>query len=248
MNNKWGDFERNLGVSRLIDNLWNGVELSRLNRAINWNMGYLNQDEIKYYQNILSFIEWEKFHSYSSDKLELTEDRKRILESIEDNKDWIKKLVESLIRKSFKDIIDSLGIDWKAYLTSDADDVFSWIDLILNIDGVGDFWIDVAVSSNPKYLEEKANKRKITTPVEYNLKNWYPAGRKISRNVIWFPPEVVNEFIGFVLPIIWKNAWLFRWEALECLRKAYKKVNSTLEINNIMQSITNNTLQTTDVQ
>lgn len=75
---------------------------------------------------------------------------------------WLKNFVEILARSIVEERINATWLykSVKVYLTSDADDVLSWVDLIVDcIDKNGKqhfIGIDVAVSENSWYLDKKS--------------------------------------------------------------------------------------------
>lgn len=228
----------------LLWNVWNN-DLRNLNKFLNWDAKNLDKSEYEFISNVYEWIDNQKFQTYSSNKLRVSEEKQNIINNVESDIDWIKKFIEMTIRRVFKDIIDSAWINWKAYLTSNYDDIFSWIDLIMALEkweeDFMEIWVDISISNNSEYVSEKKEKRKLTKPIEYNLNKGYSPNKEMKRIVINFKPEVIKIFLQKIMNSLWKNSWLSSWESLQYMREAYNEVKTDDDLKNIMKIIQVNT-------
>lgn len=195
---------------------------------------------------------WYSFNnvSYHSDKYKLNRERSDLIQMFHNDPYYIFKnmveimwrdLVSKHLRKTLADKLSHDDSRLQVFVSSDADDVFWWVDLIVKLEHDGNIeyqWIDIAVSGNKRYLSEKVEKREETVCMEFNIKNWNRPTMKIPRYVLQFSPKIMSEMLSQYLDSIEK------WEYLDTL-DLYKTVKNqnivdaraetNFKINNLMR-------------
>lgn len=166
------------------------------------------------WKNISNWYNWIiDEHSYSYKNLEISDHFSWLINDFkQDPNDIFNKMIEYVIRdllqRKLKDRLSSLyEKDRKNFwdkrvsvkITSDYDDVRSWIDLILSFEWDKKeknkyIWIDVAISWNEDYLVEKSIRRD-SIPTEFNLSKGFNKDNLIPRRVISLHPEILSHFI-----------------------------------------------------
>jgi hypothetical protein len=113
---------------------------------------------------------------------------------------WLKNFVEIIARALVEEKIQTTGVyeSVRVYLASDADDIISGVDLIIEcIDKqwVRHFiWVDVAVSENTEYLDQKSEKSSCN-PSEFFFRKWMNPKTSIHRIVFALKPAGVSRTI-----------------------------------------------------
>ncbi len=170
-------------------------------RNINWETAKNNTEK--------KIISWYNFNnnSYSAKNYKLDKNKGELLEKFKNDEFYIFK---NIIERIWRELVSKLFQNqlWKNYskdeeiwiktlITSDSDDAFWKIDLIviLNEDWEESYlWIDIAVSDNSKYLESKIQKED-SQCIEFNLYKWLPLNTKIKRVVLDFERKVMANFL-----------------------------------------------------
>lgn len=137
--------------------------------------------------------------SYQAPNWRITPERAALFHKFRSDPNYhIKNLVEVVSRVLVEETLRSCGEDAHVVMTSDSDDVFSGVDLIVEQkaeDGSKHYTgIDIAISENPRYLEKKALRTE-TTCREFN--SYKRHGNKvIAREVFAIPPRVMAGFLS----------------------------------------------------
>lgn len=107
--------------------------------------------------------------------------------------------MEVVARNLVEEMLRSDGIDATVMLTSDTDDVFSGVDLIIEVktpEGRKEYTgIDIAVSKNPHYLKQKEEKRTETVCREFNAYKRH-GHKTMPRQIFAIPPRVMARFLS----------------------------------------------------
>lgn len=147
----------------------------------------------------------------------------------------LKNLVEIVIREFIEaDLRDQGYNDAKVWRTSDTDDVCAWVDLIVEIpktatQPVEYFGIDVAISTNERYLEQKQTK-KVSECSEFNAYKW-KRGMIMDREVYSFSPKVISYFLSSYMRSIMKWVTPAPLEILSLFDSAIKVSTSQVREN-----------------
>lgn len=120
----------------------------------------LPPDEIQASEAVYKWYTQElSLHSYHSPTWKvLPEQAELFREFLEDPYYHLKNLVEVVMRQLLEEMLRLQGVDVTVYLTSNGDDVFGGVDVIVEAhtpNGNEYMGIDIAISENPRYLEKK---------------------------------------------------------------------------------------------
>lgn len=136
----------------------------------------------------------------------------------------LKNIVEIAARNLVEGMLRSDGIEAKVLLTSDTDDVFGGVDLIIEVQtptGVGYTGIDIAISENPNYLAKK-EERTETVCREFNA--YKKHGHKtMPRQVFAIPPRVMARFLSGYMDRISSGEKMESTEMLALFNEAKNK-------------------------
>jgi hypothetical protein len=200
-------------------------------------------------RNISSWY-WFNNVSYHSNKLRSHSWKDKLIQAFHNDPYYIFKnmveimwrdLVSKHLRKTLWEKLTFNDSRLQVLTTSDSDDVFWWVDLIVKLEYDGNIeymWIDIAVCWNKKTLEDKINKNEETKCIEYNLFEWNNPSMKIPRKVLQFSPKIMAEMLSQYLKAI-EN-----WEYIDTLElyKTIKNQNivdardeTNFKINNLMR-------------
>lgn len=199
--------------------------------AIKGNYAYLSPEQTKTAQNIKSWYDFEKSFSYSSPKYRIDAKKTLLLQNFKQDPNYIfKNIVEMLARKLLKDHFTQKRVDAKVYTTSDADDVFAGVDIIIETwDTV--FWVDVCCTENQKTISKKTQKS-LSIPMEYNKYKKINPLREIPRLVYPIPGEILWKFMQACMKEISQTGSLSQWQALRYFQ-SYAKEST----DNIFQAV-----------
>lgn len=195
--------------------------------AVKWNHAYLSQEQIKTAQNIKSWYDFQKSFSYSSNKYRIDTKKTLLLQNFKQDPNYIfKNIVEMLVRKLLKDHFLHKWVDAKVFITSDADDVFAGVDIIIETWNTV-FWVDVCCTEKQNTINKKTQ-QSISTPIEYNIyKNKHPL-REIPRLVYPISGEVLWKFMQACMNEISKSWSLSQWKALRYFQSYTKENTDTI--------------------
>ncbi len=201
-------------------------------------------------KNICSWYQFNNI-SYKSWDYILDERKEWLIQEFNENPYYIfKNMVEimwrDLVSKHLRETLSNkLESDEESRLqvftSSDADDVFWWVDLITKLElnwQTQYMWIDIAVSANKWYLTQKAEWRTQTKCIEFNLNQWIDPWKKIPRYVLQFSPKLMSELLDQYLSSIekWKyvdTLDLYRIIHSQNLTEVRKETN--FKINNLIR-------------
>lgn len=170
-------------------------------------------------KNILS---WYKFNSvsYHAKSYKISPEKQEVLEKFQKDPYYIFKnmveimgrdLVSKYLRNTLKSQLEDENSRLEVFISSDADDVFSWVDLICKIQNNGEIqyvWIDIAVSQKEEYLTEKSEKMTSTKCIEFNMCQRIPYDTKMPRKVLAFSPKIMAEMLSQYLSSIEKGEYI----------------------------------------
>lgn len=191
------------------------LSISFWQKSMDWDFEWMTEDEIKQAKNIHKWYKNTKRHFYRSKKVNL---KKYQIEIIEKHKRYeyykFKKLIEILIRKLVKDYFSNIPGSAIVYNTSDSDDIFSWLDLIIAL-WKEFYWIDICCTENYFTIQEKLNKSWFVSPIEFNLFKNNDPKMEIPRLIFPIPYSVISRFIELSMSEI-SNTWqLLEWKTLD---------------------------------
>lgn len=210
-------------------NKWLKNKIEHWQKIILWTSD--NSTETEEERNIRS---WYKFNNvtYHSQNYNISAEKQVLLNQFHENPYYIfKNMVEimwrDLISKHLrKTLAEQLENDEESrlqvFVSSDADDVFWWVDLItkLELNGKIEYmWIDIAVSANQDYLTRKSKSKTESKCIEFNLTQWLHPWNKIPRYILQFSPILISELLDQYLSSI-EN-----WEYVDTLN-LYKKIHN----------------------
>jgi hypothetical protein len=259
----------NLTPEELLSNQYTQTTWSLVDSLINYDEIELTRNIGAWQNAIKKWENWEKIiqkdhniylwynteskKTYSSDKLVQNKRNTELVAKFKNDPNYIfKNIIELLSRellyKHIRSIEDFKDHDIKIYNTSDSDDIFWWVDCIVEISkdwewNEESFWIDVAVTNNHEYLEKKSQKNQ-TFCLEYNLFKWKNPTEKMPRIVLQFKTEIMAKLVTEYLRLIWE--WKFT-NILNlyndiCEKKENENVYETLDAKTIIESTKAKTL------
>ncbi|GAB0174464.1 MAG: hypothetical protein HHAS10_03430 [Candidatus Altimarinota bacterium] len=189
---------------------YTGVDSFVIQKIQNW---YLMQ-RLKYSYGKLHDAESSRLVNYSPEEVShrnsmrtwrLNERHQKLVDEFQrDSHYGLKNFVEILARSIVEEKIRSTGVyrDVKVYLASDADDIVSGVDLIVDcIDQRGNrhlIGVDVAVSENSQYLDGKSEYESCS-PTEFLFRNRLGPRTSIHRIVFALSPSEVAHMIDFTV-------------------------------------------------
>lgn len=178
---------------------WNIFEMALEKKSLGQALNQKERNVCKWYE---SLGKWYPGTSKNERNFEYRDIRDyHIIEEIESQEyHWLKKAIEVMLKDilslHFKKHIWEFA---KVFLSSDYDDIKSWIDAIVAIEKWGQThytWIDFFVSSKTGKFREKG-KRKKTNPKEFSHHMWEYI--EMERIVKDFNPRVVGLVFNYYL-------------------------------------------------
>lgn len=159
----------------------------------------LPPDEIRASEVVYKWYTQElQHHSYHSPTWKVLPERAELFRQfLEDPYYHLKNLVEVVMRQVLEEMLRLQGVDATVYLTSNGDDVFGGVDVIVEAkmqDRIEYMGIDIAVSDNREYLEEK-QQRTATICREFNTCKRL-GKMSMAREVFSVSPHTMARFLS----------------------------------------------------
>lgn len=181
--------------------------------------------------------------SYQAPSWKITPERALLFQQFRSDPNYhLKNLVEIVGRHLVEEMLRSEGIQARVSLTSDSDDVFSGVDLIIevkNTEGKKEYTgIDIAISENQQYLSKKESRTE-TVCREFNAFKWH-GNLAMPRQVFAIPPRVMSRFLENYMERIGTHGAVSSTEILALFHEANTKTVATVreKIQSKVQSIT----------
>lgn len=141
---------------------------------------------------------WKESQSYQAPNWKISPERALLFQQFRSDPNYhLKNLVEIVARNLVEEMLRSDGIEATVSLTSDSDDVFSGVDLIIEVqtpNGKEYTGIDIAISENPRYLTKK-EERTETVCREFNAYKGH-GSKTMPRQVFAIPPHIMAKFLS----------------------------------------------------
>lgn len=172
-------------------------------------------------------------HSYQAASWKISPERSLLFQEFRSDPNYhLKNLVEVVGRQLMEEIFRARGLNPNVMLTSDSDDVFSWVDLIVELRTKGKpveyTGIDIAISKNPYYLAKK-EKRTETICYEFNAFKGYK-NKSMPREVFAIPPRVMAKFLTRYMQQISLYGAIKPHEVLNFFREARTRSVATVRL------------------
>lgn len=169
-----------------------------------------------------------KSYSYAAPGWEIRTERALLFQEFRNDPYYhLKNLVEVVMRQVINELLRSQGVEAVVYLTSDSDDVFAKVDMIIEAKtekGTEYMGMDLAVSENPEYLRNK-QQRTMTVCCEFNA--YKKLGkREMVRQVFSVSPQTMARFLSECMARVASHG---RVDSEEILSLFYEAKNPTAQ-------------------